>query len=384
MSSVQKSGPIEQQKNGPVELLGQIYGKRKYLKLQEVILFAEEYFDKTKKGINFSLLQKKFDVSKLKAQKVLKKSRANQLLFTPKNTKPQLYYPKSRRFEVVEYVSKEKSGPIDTTGATLLDTNNLLPANTNSIFDSIQNQKGNNFLESLVQLQLPLRPLQIHKIQIETTIDAEYYNLIQSESWKINHVKHKEERIDNKLVTYIYHKNGKVLIDIACSNNPFKIQTEEDLLLLYSFIGQVRDRFENQISDPSGRLVPQITNWILKQCDINKDIPITDVGQITLPDIQLKTAFGVFRLYVKNLEGKAHYRCEDSRVVNQPLREFLNSNINPNPVHLQSNQNIDIEAILEKFLEKQKEKEKEEDFLVVGQIEDKDKQTDKGPSYYYH
>ena len=85
-----------------------------------MILFAEEYFDKTKKGINFSYLERKFDVSKLKAQKVLKKSRANQLLFTPKNTKPQLYYPETRHSEVVENFKKEKSGLIDTTGASIL------------------------------------------------------------------------------------------------------------------------------------------------------------------------------------------------------------------------------------------------------------------------
>ena len=183
----------------------------------------------------------------------------------------------------------------------------------------------------------------MHKIQLETLIDTENYNLIHSEPWKGNLGRKQIEHIDNKDVTYIYYKNGKVSINIACSNCPFKIQTEDDLVLLYSFIGQVRDRFEYQVSDPRGRIAPQITNWILKQSDFNKDIPITDIGQITLPNIQLKTAFSVFRLYVKNLEGKAHYRCEDSRVVSQPLGEFLNSSININPnVQVQNN----VEAIL--------------------------------------
>jgi len=83
------------------------------------------------------------------------------------------------------------------------------------------------------------------------------------------------------------------------------------------------------ISDPHGRIVLPITTWILNQCDFNKDIPLSDESQITLPDIQLKSAFGVFRLYVKNLDGKAYYRCEDSRVVNQPLIPYLNFQINP-------------------------------------------------------
>ena len=52
-------------------------------------------------------------------------------------------------------------------------------------------------------------------------------------------------------------------------------------------------------------------------------------GQTTLPDIQLSSAFRVFRLYVKNLNGSAYYRCEESRVVNQPLVPFLDFHINP-------------------------------------------------------
>ena len=139
------------------------------------------------------------------------------------------------------------------------------------------------------------------------------------------------ELVEDKQVTYIYYKNGNIVIKIACSNNPFKIDNEEDLTLLISFFGQIRDRLEYQISDPRGRIIPPITHWILKQCDFNKDIPITDEDQVTLPDIQLRRTFHVFRLYVKNLDGKAYYRCEDSRVVNQPLVPFLNFHINAIP-----------------------------------------------------
>ena len=77
------------------------------------------------------------------------------------------------------------------------------------------------------------------------------------------------------------------------------------------------------MSDPRGRLTPNITTWILKQCDFDKDVPITDKAQIILPDIQLSSAFETFRLYVKNLGGDAFYRCEDSRQVNQPLCRIL-------------------------------------------------------------
>ena len=61
---------------------------------------------------------------------------------------------------------------------------------------------------------------------------------------------------------------------------------------------------------------------------MNRDVPITDKAQNTLPDIQLSTAYTVFRLYVKDIEGQAHYRIEESRQVNQPLR-LLESILNP-------------------------------------------------------
>ncbi len=61
----------------------------------------------------------------------------------------------------------------------------------------------------------------------------------------------------------------------------------------------------------------------MEQYDFNKDVPITDKAQMTLPDIQLSTAFETFRLYVKNLEGEANYRCEASLQVNKALPQYL-------------------------------------------------------------
>ena len=275
--SVPKIVPPSQQKIVPTQLLDQGYSKREYLKLQDVIKFAEEYFDKTKKGINFSL-QRKFGLSKSKAQRVLKRSRTNHLLFTPKHTIPQVYYPESRHFDVIEHL-KNKNVPINTTGT---NSNSKSP-----LANCIENKSAKNFLDSLVKLRF--RPLFMHKIQIETVIDSECYTLINSKPWIGNSGRYQIESIDNRRVTYIYYKNGKVSIAIACSNNPFKIETEEDLAVLYSFFGQIRDRFEYQVSDPRGRVVPEVTNWILKQCDFNKDIPITEECQLTLPDIQLSS-----------------------------------------------------------------------------------------------
>ena len=60
------------------------------------------------------------------------------------------------------------------------------------------------------------------------------------------------------------------------------------------------------------RIVPLIMKWILTGCDINKDVIVTDMLQLTAINIQLKDADRVFRLYIKSLGDKAIYRVEGS------------------------------------------------------------------------
>ena len=52
--------------------------------------------------------------------------------------------------------------------------------------------------------------------------------------------------------------------------------------------------------------------WILTGCDVNKDVTVSDMLQLTAIDIQLKDADRVFRLYIKSLGDKAVYRVEES------------------------------------------------------------------------
>ena len=47
-------------------------------------------------------------------------------------------------------------------------------------------------------------------------------------------------------------------------------------------------------------------------CDINKDVIVSDMLQLTAINIQLKDANRVFRLYIKSLGDKAVYRVEKS------------------------------------------------------------------------
>ena len=45
------------------------------------------------------------------------------------------------------------------------------------------------------------------------------------------------------------------MISIACSNNPFKLETDEDEITLFSFLGQVKDRLLYVLNDLRERVV---------------------------------------------------------------------------------------------------------------------------------
>jgi len=127
----------------------------------------------------------------------------------------------------------------------------------------------------------------------------------------------------------IYPK-GKAMVYVKCSEHPFRLETENDVSYLFSFLGQVRDRMVVWLHDVRETIVPSIMEWHLLQCDINRDLELTSKAQITLPDIQLTYADRVFRLYVKSLHDKAVYRAEEMINPKQILPEALECILNPN------------------------------------------------------
>ena len=113
------------------------------------------------------------------------------------------------------------------------------------------------------------------------------------------------------------------MVYIACSDKPFKLETDNDVSSLFVFFGQVRDRLLHLLSDVRERMVPDVMEWSLIQCDVNRDVEIDDNMQLTLPDIQLKYADRVFRLYVKSLHDKAVCRGEESLKLNHATTRGL-------------------------------------------------------------
>ena len=175
----------------------------------------------------------------------------------------------------------------------------------------------------------------MHNVHLWMVIDKSHYNELFLKPSPFNETKVQVERIGLREVVYKFHKRGSIEIDVACSRNPFQLETDDDVNNFFGFLGKVQYTLAYILSDPTERIVPQIDNWILKSCDFNKDMEIEDkdIGQLMNLNIQVKHAGKAFRLYVKNLEDRFVLREERTMKVNQLITPFMNEAI-LNPLHL--------------------------------------------------
>jgi hypothetical protein len=270
----------------------------------------------------------KFPIKKAQAQRSLKHFHSTDILFTAKdliregihllrNKSPQEYFAVSMKAEILKNLMKRKSVPVQATGI------NLQKDSINPLSNAIEHQKAHTFLEVLVALAYT--PPCVHKLVLMFRLNTEFFGELKQRERPVNRAKPYEENIGRRHVTYTLSPNGTVEVYVATTDTPFRIERDEDISALFAFLGQVRDRLLYHVSDIKEKYVPALLVWILKQCDLNKDIEINDVAQLTLPDIQLRTADRVFRLYVKIREGKAYFRGEESLTLNQPLPEALDN-----------------------------------------------------------
>jgi hypothetical protein len=260
------------------------------------------------KGIDFSDVME-FHCSKTNAQRILKDCCVQRILFrSPKRTNPQRFYPSILKADILENLKQKGNVPIHLT--EVLSSKAL-----------VVEQEAQNLFDILYSFGR--YPLYIHKLQLQLSLESRYYTDIQKTSSKHNKSKQHEERIGTSIVKYLVYPNGKTMVFVACSNNPFKLEDESDVSILYAFLGQVRDRLLYLMTDPHERIVPPIMKWILTGCDINKDVIVSDKLQLTAINIQLKDADRVFRLYIKSLGDKAVYRVEESVKMRWPIVDVL-------------------------------------------------------------
>ena len=297
---------------------------RKYIQQDSIKKLAES---KGVSGLTIDDIIHKFLCKKEQAQRTIKHFHRKGILFTSqdekeegiellklKNTSPQRYYATSLKSKIFEELKKKYENELLKPTMDKYKYRSLFPSSTTpqqQYDDPIQLQRA-RYLSELLPL-LNLQPLHIHKLQLLTQLPKEYYKEIQQTPCKGNFGKQIEEHVGQRLSKYIYYPNGSVRIDIISSKNAFRIDSEEDIDYLLTYLGQVRDRMiSNHICDIYERHAPPISEWFLTGCDVNRDLELNILEQISLQKLQLKYVIGTFRLYVKNFENKSYLRLEQS------------------------------------------------------------------------
>ena len=236
----------------------------------------------------------RFSIHKTKAQRRLKnaikgKEDKQGILFTLDRKNPQQYYPTRLKAQIIEHIKKQNR-PINPTGVNLYQ---------HPYFEKLKARYVSELL-SLLQNE----PISIHKIHLKLNIDKNYYDEINIERiTEGNKSKSHETNIGARNVKYQVYPDGTVMIYIKCSNNPFKLEVEEDVSSFFAFLGQVKDRLVYFLNDLSESAIPPIMDWILVQCDLNKDIGINIIEELSIPNLQLRIHDRIFRLYVKSIHG---------------------------------------------------------------------------------
>ena len=113
-------------------------------------------------------------------------------------------------------------------------------------------------------------------------------------------------------------------------SNPHKPETEYDCSHILQFFGQLRDRLITFLADRHERIVPDIMQWELTQCVINKDIIVSDWFQFTGLKIQVKYLDHLFRIYIKSIGEDTLCMVEESCNPNRPVIQAISEIFNPN------------------------------------------------------
>jgi hypothetical protein len=80
--------------------------------------------------------------------------------------------------------------------------------------------------------------------------------------------------------------------------------------------------------DKHEKLVPDVLEWLLTKCDINKDIKVSDLLHFSAVKIQVKHLDHLFRIYIKALGKDTICRVEEPKQPKVSPLEFINDTFN--------------------------------------------------------
>jgi hypothetical protein len=311
--------PLTDGKNIPLVLKAQVgpISSRSYLDPTQIIEIAIDEYKKYGKGLTYvSLLDRGLAKSKKQAQNILKYHLRKRTLFTLSDKRPQMYYPSCLRSEIRKR-EFQKNTPIDPIGVGL---SNTTPSSSSTPLGIIKSKHPLSqcieymayyTLEGYVLPLLHEAPLLVHNLTFKTKIIPECYSELNLPSYRRNLGKLYEVIIGQTKVDYILYSSGIVIIHTTCSNHPFKVETEADRLKLVGYFGQIRAGLINLLNDRHERIVPDISEWEVTECDFNKDIKISDYFHMTALKIRVKHLDHLLGLYVKTMGQDTVLRAVD-------------------------------------------------------------------------
>jgi hypothetical protein len=167
-------------------------------------------------------------------------------------------------------------------------------------------------------------------MHLKTRVSPECYAELKLPDYKRNHGKYHSEVIGHTHVDYVFYSNGTVNVITTCSKNPYKLETEEDRSRLLVFFGQLRGNLVNFLKDPHERIVPDIMDWQITECDINKDIKVSDFFHFSAIKVQIRHLDRLFSIYIKSMGKDTVCRIEERKhPAKKTAIEFINDTFNP-------------------------------------------------------
>jgi hypothetical protein len=198
---------------------------------------------------------------------------------------------------------------------------------TSSLYEEIN--AGNlitQTLEGYVLPLLPTVPLHIHNIHLKCEItndSTSCYQSLQLPSYKQNVGKYQALGINNIPINYVFYPNGTIDIYTRNSDRPLRLQTEDDRIKLISFIGNIKNNLPPQVA------VPEIDLWEFTECDINRDVRVSDLLHFASVKVQVKHMDHLFRVYIKKIRDNTICRVEETKNLSLPVVEAIDHIFNP-------------------------------------------------------
>jgi hypothetical protein len=183
-------------------------------------------------------------------------------------------------------------------------------------------------LEGYVLPLLPSAPLHIHNIHLKCTAtdnSSKYYDELKLPSYKQNTGKYQLLYIDSIGVSYVFYPNGTIDIYTKNSTNPFRLQSEADCTNLLIFIRKIKDN----LTTSQSVVVPDIEKWEFTECDINRDIKVSDILHFAGVKVQVKHMDHLFRVYIKKIGEDTFCRIEETKHLKKPVIEAIHDIFNP-------------------------------------------------------